>query len=1087
MLTPPPGGTGLWRPLACCATAQLMAGPCCEVVIFDLDGVITKTALVHSKAWKQTFDEYLRLRETRDGELFKEFTHEHDYLAFVDGKPRYDGVASFLTSRGIDVPRGSPDDPPDTETVCGLGNRKNELVTFLIGQGVEVFPSTVRLIEALRACGVRVGVASSSKNCKAVLAAAGLESLFEARVDGVVSAERGLTGKPAPDIFLEACADLGASPERSVVVEDAVSGVRAGARGDFGLVIGVAREGNHEELKKHGADITVDDLEEVNLELLEAWFQSGLPMSTWSIVFDGLQRDEEALRETLCTVGNGYFGTRGALEERDADSLSYPGTYLAGVYNRLESHVAGRTINNEDLVNCPNWLNLTFRIDDGEWIDPDWVEVVELQRRLDLHHGMLGKRMVVRDGGGRETEVISTRLASMAEAHLGALRYSVTPLNYSGTMRFRSRLDGDIINNGVPRYRQLASRHLSPTHICGEGVESSLVVQTTQSKIEVALAARIGVQRSTKTVEPDVIVETSASRSSSEFDVEVDQGETISVDKIIAIVTSRDVGDPLSVARSILAKAGDFSHIAAASTKRWVELWNDIDVRIEGDRRAQLLLRLHIYHLLCTASPHNAKLDVSIPARGLHGEAYRGHVFWDVSFVLPFYSMHLPEVARAVLDYRYRRLDSARAAARAHGYEGAMFPWQSGNNGREESQVVHLNPISGEWGPDNSSLQRHVSLAIAMDLWNHRALAVDRDFFENRGTKLFLEICRFWADVARRDATTGRFVIEGVMGPDEYHEESIGSSEAGLKDNSYTNLLVSWAFGKAGVLLDDLEPGQRASLLDEVGLSEEELERWDDIRRHLNIAIEDGILAQFDGYFELEELDWERYRRTHGDIHRMDRILKAEGDSPDRYKVAKQPDALMAFFSLLPGEPEALIGELVHAEALGERDEGLDFLERNYDYHFTRTSHGSTLSKVVHSYIAALLGRAEESYELYLEALESDYADVQGGTTPEGIHVGVMGGTVLTAIRGFAGVELGGDRLRINPRLPARWREMCFGVTLSGNRYEITVKPSVVKVLLEPSAAPAQIEVRGEVIELEPGSWTHVELEEDERREDDVE
>lgn len=1051
---------------------------CCDAVIFDLDGVITKTAIVHSKAWKQTFDEYLRLRELRDREPFKEFTHEHDYLAYVDGKPRYDGVASFLESRGIDIPHGTPDDMPDVETVCGLGNRKNQLVTEIIRNGVEVFPSTIRLIEALRASGVRVGVASSSKNCEAVLVAAGLESLFEARVDGVVSVQRGLTGKPAPDIFLEACTDLGAAPERSVVVEDAVSGVRAGARGNFGLVIGVAREGNHEELKKHGADFAVDDLEEVGLDLIDDWFRVGLPLSTWAIEFDGFVAKDEALREALFTVGNGYMGTRGALEEREADTVSYPGTYLAGVYNRLESHVAGRTIENEDLVNCPNWLCLTFRIDDGQWIDPARVEVLEFQRRLDLHHGMLSRRMVVRDEDGHDTEVSSTRLVSMAEPHLCALRYSVTALNYSGTIRFRSRLRGDIINDGVDRYRGLASQHLEPSHESGEGVLSSLVVSTTQSKIDVALAARLGLRHSSSRADPEVVVETSTSQVSSEFEVAVDEGETISVDKIVSYVTSRDTDEPLVVAQSMLASAGDFSQIASTSAKRWVELWNDVDVRIEGDRRAQLLLRLDIYHLLCTASPNTAKLDVGIPARGLHGEAYRGHIFWDVSFVLPFYSMHLPEVARAVLDYRYRRLGAAKEAALSLGFEGAMFPWQSGDAGLEESQVVHLNPVSGEWLPDNSYLQRHISLSIALDLWNHRLIAGDHDFFEHRGTILFLEICRFWAGLARQEASTRRFVIEGVMGPDEFHEEIIGSSKAGLKDNSYTNLMVKWAFGKVGALLTDLEPHQRADVLARVGLSEADLERWDAVGRHLNLVIDDGILGQFDGYFELDELDWERYRREHGDIHRLDRILKAEGDSPDRYKVAKQADALMIFYNVPLDEADALIRGLDHDEALDHGGAGREFLERNFDYHFTRTSHGSTLSKVVHAYIAALIGRLDQSYELFQEALESDYADVQGGTTPEGIHTGVMGGTVLTAMRGYGGVDFGGDRLRIEPRFPARWREVSFGVRFKGDRYRVNVQPDVVNVQIEPSAAPAEIEVQGMVIELNPGSWRRVELEE---------
>jgi beta-phosphoglucomutase family hydrolase len=220
-----------------------------DAVIFDLDGVVTKTALVHASAWKKMFDEYLRSREERFGEHFREFTHAGDYLPFVDGKPRYKGVASFLESRGIELPFGDPGDSTDRETVCGLGNRKNIMFNQVLEEeGVEVYDSTVGILHGLKEAGVRIGVASSSKNCKQVLERAGLLELFETRVDGIVSAEIGLKGKPEPDIFTTACDNLEVAYHRSVVVEDAVSGVQAGRKGNFGLVLGVAREENTREL-----------------------------------------------------------------------------------------------------------------------------------------------------------------------------------------------------------------------------------------------------------------------------------------------------------------------------------------------------------------------------------------------------------------------------------------------------------------------------------------------------------------------------------------------------------------------------------------------------------------------------------------------------------------------------------------------------------------------------------------------------------------------------------------------------------------------------------------------------------------------
>ena len=380
-----------------------------SAVIFDLDGVITQTALVHSTAWKEMFDTYLKFREDKYGEPFREFSHTDDYLPYVDGKPRYKGVASFLESRGIDIPFGDPSDLPEAETACGLGNRKNLTFNEILDRdGVKLYDSTVELIHALKAAGIRIGVASSSKNCKPVLEAAGLLDLFETRVDGVVSAELGLQGKPEPDIFTTACDNLGVEYARSVVVEDAVSGVQAGRKGNFGMVLGVAREENSHELLVNGADIAVEDIAELGgLEGIDSWFETGLEEDNWSIVYHDYDPDKEKSREALLAVGNGYFGTRGAMEETSAGEFNYPGTYMAGMFNRRTSKVADRDIENEDFVNCPNWLPISFRIGDGDWMDPNRFRVVQVQRRLSLRDGLFSREMIVEDEQRRRTKITS--------------------------------------------------------------------------------------------------------------------------------------------------------------------------------------------------------------------------------------------------------------------------------------------------------------------------------------------------------------------------------------------------------------------------------------------------------------------------------------------------------------------------------------------------------------------------------------------------------------------------------------------------------------------------------------------------------
>jgi beta-phosphoglucomutase family hydrolase len=243
-------------------------------VILDLDGVVTGTARVHGLAWESMFNNYLKEKADRDGTPFVPFDKERDYLEYVDGKPRMKGVESFLESRGNQLPFGDYDDPPDKETVCGLGNRKNKnFQKILRKEGPDVFESTISFIKACRQRGIKIGVASSSRNCKRILELGNIEKYFETRVCGIVSRELNLKGKPDPDIFVIAAKNLGLQPHECVVVEDAISGVQAGVKGNFGLVLGVARKGNERELKLNGADVVVTDIQEIDIDRIERWFQ----------------------------------------------------------------------------------------------------------------------------------------------------------------------------------------------------------------------------------------------------------------------------------------------------------------------------------------------------------------------------------------------------------------------------------------------------------------------------------------------------------------------------------------------------------------------------------------------------------------------------------------------------------------------------------------------------------------------------------------------------------------------------------------------------------------------------------------------
>ena len=507
----------------------------------------------------------------------------------------------------------------------------------------------------------------------------------------------------------------------------------------------------------------------------------------------------------------------------------------------------------------------------------------------------------------------------------------------------------------------------------------------------------------------------------------------------LALFTSRDnaVSECGLEARKALVRAGDFSELLDEHTLAWKHLWDRFDIEIDTDaageeNRTALILHLHLFHLLQTTSMHTMDLDAGVPARGWHGEAYRGHIFWDELFIFPLLNLRVPQITRSLLMHRYWRLDEARANARAAGYRGAMYPWQSGSNGREESQKIHLNPKSGRWIPDNSYRQRHVNAAIAYNIWQYRQVTADLEFLSMYGAEMLLEIARFWASIATYNEDLKRYEILGVMGPDEYHDNYPGAENGGLNNNSYTNIMAVWVLSRALELLNTLPSDRRAELREALAISDEEIDLWSDITRKMRVVFhDDGIISQFEGYDQLQEFDWEGYRKKYGKIARLDRILESEGDTPNRYKASKQADVLMLFY-------------LFSAEELAQLFEQLGYpferetIPKNITYYLNRTSHGSTLSAVVHSWVLARSDRAR-SWQLFTNALEADISDVQGGTTAEGIHLGAMAGTVDLVQRGHSGIVTRGDVLWFNPCLPEEWAKLRMSLRYREQSLEVEI------------------------------------------------
>ncbi len=1008
--------------------------------IFDVDGVLVDSP--HELAWREALRQLME-GDWRDISDQTRYTPERFtpavYQRVMAGRPRMAGARAALEYFGV----------PDVDRrVEQYAAAKQQQILRLIEAGrFMAFPDALRFILAVKDLGIRVVAASSSKNAKLFLERIRLDTFaaeqrldyhfirpgmtLEELFDADISGRDFPRGKPDPMIFLTAAEELGVRPSACFVVEDATTGVQAAKAGTM-AALGVARLGDQELLVGASADLVVTTLDEVSLRALadgrleerQAAVElrrrhTERPPSVWTLVYDGFDPARQGLREALCALGNGYFVTRGALPEAHADGVNYPGTYIAGLYNRLVTEIAGRKVHNEDLVNIPNWLVLQFRVAGEAWFDVQRADLLEHRFELDLRHGTLTRHLAFEDAQGRRTSVVQRRFVSMNDEHLAGLETTFTAENWSGTLEVRSGLDGSVVNAGVKRYRDLNGRHLAVLD-----------------------------------------------------QAEVDK-ETVDL-KIVALYTSRDraISESRADARLQVAAAADFEQLLRRHEGAWDSLWNRFDVALDSANRwTETVLHLHIFHLLQTVSPHTSHLDVGVPARGWHGEAYRGHIFWDELFIFPFFNLQRPILASALLDYRHARIGTARAAARAAGFAGAMFPWQSGSNGQEETQQLHLNPKSGRWLPDHSHLQRHVNIAIAYNVWQHYMVTGSTAFLRFVGAELLIEIARFWASIATYDRAQDRYEINGVIGPDEYHESYPDADEPGLRNNTYTNVMAVWVLQRAQEALEDLPPHYRQELVAELTIRDDELDHWRDITHKMKIVFHaDGVLSQFEGYEQLQEFDWKAYRDKYGDIQRLDRVLEAEGDTPNRYKLSKQADVLMLLFLLSRDELRGLLAELGYQ--MSEEQ-----LARTVTYYLERTSHGSTLSGVVSAWVLARY-QPEQAWQFLLRALESDIADVQGGTTAEGIHLGAMAGTVDVVLRCLTGMRARGEVLRFDPALPPEIKQLRFSVHYRGHRVDVALAQDHMEVSSRPGGAqPIKLLVRDETIELSPGAQHEFSLE----------
>ncbi|MBQ9057056.1 HAD-IA family hydrolase [Rhodococcus sp. D-46] len=1048
----------IWRPENSEHASVVIGGQVFRAVLFDMDGVVTDTRQTHRAAWGCLFHELSESGGVGNVEL-----DDESYREFIDGKERNAGLRSYLNSRNIELPLGTPDDLVGSATVENLLERKNRFfLAELEREGVGVIAPTVRWIRQLRAAGVRTALVSASKNAPRVLEAACLSSCFDIRLDGGDIALLGLDGKPSPDTYREAARRLAIPPAECVVVEDSIAGIRAARSGGFGLPIGLGSSEHLRALTENGAELAVTDIGEIDFRFVRPTAREGdnhdpgcrlcgVGNETDSTLeYRGVDPSATGLRETMSTVGNGFFATRGALSECHDDGIHYPGTYVAGCYNRLTSDVDGHSREDESMVNLPDWTTIVVTGPDGERLDEKSTLVTHHHESLDLAHGICSRESVFSDTRGRVTRIRQRRIVSMDDPHLAAITMTVAAENWEGTIDVTSGITTNVVNNNVPDYSTLAGNHLDIVSL--DTIDDqciSATVQTTRSHIQVTQAERLRLVDSEEAVtQRNRRVSTDHSGIMQVVRCRISRDQPANVEKTSALFTSRDRStlDPKSAAWQRVREAETHEILFRRHCSAWDRVWHRFAITLAARDSTALATNVSLLHVLQTLSTHTTDLDVGVPARGLHGEAYRGHVFWDELFVVPILTRRLPELTSSLLLYRCRRLSQARRNARGLNLAGALFPWQSGSDGREETPTFLFNPRSDHWMPDHSRRQQHVNLAIAHNVWHYWQMTTDLEFLAHHGVDLLIENARFWMAKSEYDASSDRYDIRGVMGPDEFHDGYPDRPGAGIDNNAYVNVMTEWSLMRAvdavRVLRNDNRyfPGR-------IDVSEEELTSWDRMSRRLRLTfLDNGLISQFEGFGALTELDWADYRSRYGDIGRLDLILEAEGDSPIHYKASKQADILMLLYVFTAEELTELITRLGY-----EFDPSV--IPEMIDYYLERTTHGSTLSRISHTWVL-VRGNRSHSWAMLRDALAADLSDAQRGSTREGIHLGAMAGAIDILERCYTGLDFRDNTLWLHPQLPLELDELAFTIYYRGHRLRIQCTHSDVTVTSETKDVP---------------------------------
>ena len=719
----------------------------------------------------------------------------------------------------------------------------------------------------------------------------------------------------------------------------------------------------------------------------------------WEIIYDQFVPDTMNHLETVTMVGNGYLGTRGSFAE------GYPGanraTFVHGVFDDTP-------IVFTELANTPDWTALLIKLNEQVFSLRDGT-LHSFFTSLNLKNGVLTRQVDWESADNQRITITFERFACLHNVHLLMQRVRICSQNFDGQVEIQAPINGYALNEQIMHWQHFANnQHPNANQLVIKTIASNITVSVTQDyRYQGDLT-----QKSIWNVpmQPTAV-----------FSFDLTAGESVTFEKRTALFTSRDTANPSQAGFDLLVHSADlkWDQIREQHDDAWNALWSTSDVKIDSDDDVQIMVRFCLYQLLIAGPQHDDQ--VNIGAKTLSGYGYRGHVFWDTEiFMLPFFTFTQPQIARNLLSYRYHRLPGARKKAKANGFDGAQFPWESADTGEEVTPTWVPAWVDNEDGKSmelvriwTGDIQIHITADVAYAIMQYWKITGDDEFMLNHGAQIILETANFWASRLEWNQSKERYEITDVIGPDENHDH--------IDNNAFTNRLVVWHLQTAQEIVNWLvmNPDKQADeLLSKLGITQAVSQQWQKKAAlvYFPPLTDEGIIEQFDGFFDLDFVDFSQYAdRTKS----MQEIFGIEGTQ--KVMALKQADVVMLLYLL--------------------RDEfDLTTIEANYDYYNIRTDHeyGSSLGPAMHAIVAAMIGRREDAYQHFLRAAKADLYDVRGNIK-DGIHAASLGGVWQAVVFGFAGLRVDQDGWSVHPTLPEGWRSVEFSFYHKGELQRVRV------------------------------------------------